>query len=103
VELLFTILSVLALWAFLAIVIVALLTIRKVLEGIRRSLEQITMGVRAIEVQTIPLAGRAVNVIAAFNLLAGGVAPLVETATSVERRTAAVVPLLRRAIGGSRA
>ena len=101
--LLLTILSVLALWAFLTVVIVALLAIRKVLEAIRRSLEQITMGVRAIEVQTIPLGSRAVNVAATLSTLADDIVPLVEVARRVEARTAAAAPLVRRAIGASRA
>lgn len=59
--LLLTLLSVLAFWAFLTVLVIALLLIRKVLEAVRRSLEQVTMGVRAIEVQTAPLATRALE------------------------------------------
>jgi uncharacterized protein YoxC len=103
VTLLLTILSVLALWAFLTVVIIALLAIRKTLEAIRRSLEQITMGVRAIEVQTIPLGPRAVEMIATLDGFTSGFAALAETASSVERRAADITPVLRRRIGGSRA
>jgi hypothetical protein len=53
--LLLTILSVLALWSFLTLLVFGLLLIRKVLEGVRGNMERITMGVRAIERQTAPL------------------------------------------------
>jgi hypothetical protein len=55
-ELLLTILSVLAFWAFLNVLMVGLYLILKPLEGVRIYLEKITMGVRAIERQTRPLA-----------------------------------------------
>jgi hypothetical protein len=54
--LLLTILSVLAFWAFLNVLMVGLYLIFKPLEGVRIYLEKITMGVRAIERQTRPLA-----------------------------------------------
>jgi hypothetical protein len=53
--LLLTILSALALWAFLTVLVVALLLVLKALEGIRGHLQRITMGVRAIEQETAPL------------------------------------------------
>ena len=101
--LLLTILSVLALWAFLTVVVIALLMIRKTLEAIRRSLEQITMGVRAIEVQTVPLGPRALDVAQALAALVADLGPLADTIASVETRTAAAAPALRRLPGGSRA
>jgi hypothetical protein len=55
--LLLTILSVLAFWAFLNVLMIGLYLILKPLEGARIYLEKITMGVRAIERQTRPLAG----------------------------------------------
>jgi uncharacterized protein YoxC len=58
-SLLLTLLSVLAVWAFLTVLVLGLLLIFKVLDGVRRSLEQITMGVRAIEKETQPLGPRA--------------------------------------------
>jgi hypothetical protein len=58
-ELLLTILSVLAFWAFLNVLMVGLYLILKPLEGVRIYLEKITMGVRAIERQTRPLAAYA--------------------------------------------
>jgi hypothetical protein len=55
--LLLTVLSVLVFWAFLQLLLVGLYLIFKPLEGVRIYLEKITMGVRAIERQTRPLAG----------------------------------------------
>jgi uncharacterized protein YoxC len=54
-ELLLAILSVIAGLAFLFLLVVGLLLIYKPLEGIRGTMESITMGVRAIEKQTEPL------------------------------------------------
>ena len=54
-ELVLTILSVLAVWAFLSLLVLGLLFVEKALESIRVSLEHIAMGVRAIEKQTAPL------------------------------------------------
>lgn len=57
-QLLLAILSVLAAWAFLMVLLVGLLRILKALEGVRAGLQRITMGVRAIEQETLPLRGR---------------------------------------------
>ncbi|MBA3725019.1 MAG: hypothetical protein H0W86_00870 [Armatimonadetes bacterium] len=54
--LLLTILSALGLWALLIILIIGLFLIYKVLDSVRRSLEQIAMGVRAIDSETKPFA-----------------------------------------------
>lgn len=62
--LLLTILSVLGLWALLAVLIVGLLLILKPLESVRTSLQRIAMGVRAIERETDPL-GQSVETLAA--------------------------------------
>lgn len=56
-ELLLTILSVLAAWTFLAVLVVGLFLIYKPLQSVRGYLEKIAMGVRAIEKQTSPLRG----------------------------------------------
>ena len=53
--LLLTMLSVLALWAFLTALVVGLLLVFKPLESIRGHLERITAGVRAIERETAPI------------------------------------------------
>lgn len=50
-SLLLTVLSVLAAWTLLGVLMIGLLMIFKTLEGARRYLEQIAMGVRAIEWQ----------------------------------------------------
>lgn len=55
--LLLTILSVLAVWSLLALLVIGLLLIHKSLQSVMLRLEQITMGVRAIERQTEPLGG----------------------------------------------
>jgi hypothetical protein len=57
--LLLTILSVLAVWAFLSVLVLGLLLIIKPLESVRAFMEKITMGVRAIERQSDPLARHA--------------------------------------------
>ena len=53
--LLLTMLSALALWAFLATLVVGLLLVLKALESIRGQLVRITAGVRAIERETAPI------------------------------------------------
>jgi uncharacterized protein YoxC len=58
--LLLTILSVIAAVAFLLVLQIGLLLIMKTLQNIKRYLQQIAMGVRAIETQTIPLESHAV-------------------------------------------
>jgi hypothetical protein len=101
--LLLTILSVLAVWGFLTVLIVALLLIRKTLEGARRSLEQITMGVRAIEVQTAPLGSRAIKVVGTFAATVRDFAALPDALVELERQVAAAAPLLRRVSGDAHA
>ena len=56
---LLAVLSVLAAWAFNGVLLAGLLSILKALEGVRQRLEKITMGVRAIETETAPLATHA--------------------------------------------
>lgn len=53
--LLLVILSVLALWTLLSLLVVGLLLVLKSLEGVRLHLRKISMGVRAIETETAPL------------------------------------------------
>jgi hypothetical protein len=62
--LLLTVLSVLALWALLGVLVFGLLFVIKALQGIRTRLEKIAMGVRAIEHQVRPL-GRHAETLAA--------------------------------------
>ena len=56
-ELLLTMFSVLALWGFLTVLVLGLFLILKPLESVRKHLERIAMGVRAIERETLPLRG----------------------------------------------
>jgi hypothetical protein len=58
-RLLLTILSVLAGWTLLGVLMVGLRSIMKQLESIRGYLEKIVWGVRAIERQTVPLGAHA--------------------------------------------
>jgi hypothetical protein len=74
--LLLTILSALALWAFLTVLVVALLLVLKALEGIRGHLQRITMGVRAIEQETSPLGALARDVGPAMGELRDALAAL---------------------------
>jgi uncharacterized protein YoxC len=71
-----TILSVLALWSLLALLIVGLLLIRKTLESVRVTLERVAMGVRAIETETAPLGRLALRFIQHLNDAVGSAAAL---------------------------
>ena len=93
--LLLTILSVLALWSLLALLIIALLLIRKTLESVRVSLERIAMGVRAIEKETEPLGPKAI-------LFVEHTTGAIKLAGSLPDALAAIDRELAR-IGGSRA
>lgn len=53
---LLTVLSVLIVWVFLGLLVIALFVIMKVFGGIRINLEKIAMGVRAIEREADPFA-----------------------------------------------
>ena len=53
--LMLTTVSVIALWTFLTLLVVALLLVYKTLEAIRGMLSRIVAGVRAIERETAPL------------------------------------------------
>lgn len=64
--LLLTLLSVIAAVAFVSVLGVALLLIFKALQSVQRHLEQIAMGVRAIEKETDPLGSRAGAFVAAL-------------------------------------
>ncbi len=57
--LIMAILSVLAVWTFLLVLVIGLLIIWKALESVRGSMEKITLGVRAIEKETDPLGAHA--------------------------------------------
>jgi hypothetical protein len=55
---LLTVLSVVAAWALIGVLLVALLLVFKELQSIRHWFEKITVGVRAVEHQTASLAAR---------------------------------------------
>ncbi len=55
---LLTVLSVVAAWALIGVLLVALLLVAKELQSIRHWFEKITVGVRAVEHQTATLAER---------------------------------------------
>ena len=88
--LLLTILSVLAAWSLLALLIVGLLLIRKVLESIRITLERIAFGVRAIEKQTEPLGPHLLNFAQHLGETIREVAPLGDSLTGIDRELARV-------------
>lgn len=94
-SLLLTILSILAAWAFLLVLIVGLLLIWKSLMSIRARLEKIVMGVRAIEKQAMPL-GRCADAAAALLGEAGGtVGAAARHLEAVDRSLEAAAPRLR--------
>jgi hypothetical protein len=95
-----TILSVLAFWAFLTVLVIGLLLIHKALEAIRRNLERITMGVRAIEVQTAPLGGGALQTVAVLRDIVADLPPLLEALTDNERNLSHAAPVLKRRLRG---
>lgn len=94
--LLLTILSVLAAWAFLAVLVVGLFLILKPLESIRGNLEKITMGVRAIEQQTRPLGVRVDTVTDTLIDADDTVGAVARRFSEVDRDLDAAAPALRR-------
>jgi hypothetical protein len=93
--LLLTILSVIAVWAFLTVLVVGLLLILKPLQHTRGYLEKIAMGVRAIEHQLRPLGERA----DAFAGVLGGVGGALDRAAghlaSADQNLEAAAPALQ--------
>lgn len=95
-SLLLTILSVLAAWAFLAVLMVGLFLILKPLESIRDNLQKITMGVRAIEQQTRPLGVRIDTVTDALIEADDAVGAASRRFSEVDQELEAAAPALRR-------
>jgi hypothetical protein len=95
VILLLTILSVIAIWAFLTVLVVGLLMILKPLQQVRGYLEKITMGVRAIEHQVRPLGERADALAAALGGVGGPLGRAAEHLASADRNLDAAAPALR--------
>jgi hypothetical protein len=94
-KLLLSVLSVLAGWALLAELIIGLLAILKPLERIRTSLQQIAMGVRAIEQETAPLGARAEALAATLSATGGAVEAAAASLAEVDRDFDAAAPALR--------
>ena len=88
--LLLTLLSVLALWSLLALLIVGLLLIRKTLESVRISLERIAMGVRAIEKETEPLGPKALLFVEHLNGAIKLAGSLPDALTVIDRELARI-------------
>lgn len=95
-QLLLTILSVLALWAFLTLLVVGLLLILKTLESVRGYLEKIAMGVRAIETETAPLDAQADAVGASLRDTSAALRSLVDAVANVERDLDPALAALQR-------
>jgi hypothetical protein len=85
VELLLTLLSVMALWSLLTLLVLGLLVILKTLESIRGYLQKIAMGVRAIEMETAPLASHAEVVAESLGTTIHGLTAVVARLSDVER------------------
>jgi hypothetical protein len=98
--LLLTILSVLTFWAFLTVLVIGLLLIRKALEAVRHSLEKITMGVRAIQVQTAPLGGGALQTVTVLRDIVSDLPTLLDALTDTERNVSNAAPALKRRLRG---
>lgn len=92
--LLLTILSVLAAWLFLAVLVTGLLLILKTLQSVRAHLEKIAWGVRAIEQQTGPLARRLDTLAASMRGAGRELDGVAGGLGAVERGLAAAAPAL---------
>jgi hypothetical protein len=94
--LLLTILSVLAAWTFLGVLIVALLLIFKTLESVRGSLQKIAMGVRAIEQETSRIGELSTTGAALLNEARDGFSAAADSLAAASGRIAAAAPAFRR-------
>lgn len=94
-RLLLTLLSVLTGWAALGLLLGALLAILKPLERIRRSLEQITMGVRAIEKQAQPLGTYTETLESSLSAAGSALGATAQRLRDVDRNLDAALPRLR--------
>ncbi len=93
--LLMAILSVLAVWTFLLVLVIGLLIIWKALESVRGSMEKITMGVRAIEKETDPLDAHAGTLAERINQTNQVVGTAAQGMAQLDRDLGAAAPLLR--------
>jgi hypothetical protein len=90
-----TIVSVLAVWAFLAVLVLGLLLVMKTLQSIRGYLEKVAMGVRAIETQTGLLGHRAEALARAMAETAPAARSAARALGRLERRAAGAVGAVR--------
>lgn len=93
--LLLTILSVLALWVLLSVLIIGLLLILRPLQVARGYLEKITMGVRAIEQQLLPLGTRVDLVAGSLGETADALGAVAGRLAMADRELNAAAPALR--------
>ena len=91
-----TVLSVLALWTFLAMVALALLRFGQALESVRSSLEEFLAVIRLIATQTQPLGALGVAFAQELSSTVEEMAPLARATASIDRGLA----VLRRRDGG---
>ena len=96
--LLLTILSVLALWALLTLLVVGLLLILKPLEAIRGHLQKINAGVRAIEQETSPLEALAGELGPATRELHDALGGLAQRLREADANLIPALPALRAAL-----
>jgi uncharacterized protein YoxC len=89
---LLTVASVLAVWALLTVLMLGLLVIFKTLDAVRRNLQQIAMGVRAIEQETAPLGTRAVALDGNLAALTAALGSLAEALERTGRSLAGPAP-----------
>jgi uncharacterized protein YoxC len=94
--LLLTILSWLLVWAVIVVLSIGLLRVRHALERVRDSLQQIAMGVRAIEHQTAPLGSYARDCRASMRSAGESVSTLGSAMTAVGHSLETAAPALRR-------
>lgn len=98
--LLLTLLSVLAAWALLGVLVFGLLFVLKALQGVRRHLEKITMGVRAIEHQARPLGDRVQAAAGSLARAGDAIARLASRLREADRLLGDAAPAIRRILGG---
>jgi hypothetical protein len=91
-ELLLTILSGLALWLFLGVLVLMLDRIRRALAGINATLAKIAMGVRAIEAETAILKAELPTTATALTKITEGAEAVAGVLASADQRLAALAP-----------
>ena len=94
---LLTMLSALAAWSLLGVLMAGLYAILEPLKRVRRSLEQIAMGVRAIEQETAPLGGHIDAVAGRLAETGAGFGAVARRLGDVDQHLDGAVAALRRA------